>query len=386
MNFIKRYLIFFIIILLIILNIIIIIIFDRFLSENKLYIFWWVITFEFLLLYNIFFKSLIKPIIELKKEISIFLSWIKKWEQIQFSWSNPDLNFIIQFFNKSLGILKNFKEELKSGKVLKSEVELASEIQKNILNKKQESTGSLDIIANTKSASEVWWDSYDIIKQNDNYYIYLWDVTGHWVASWFVMMIVNALVSAFSKIIVNSAEILSNTNIILKPRVKSNMLMTLLMVRWDEKEKKAFLTWAWHENLLIYKKNDGKTYKIKSWWVALWMTKDISKILKEVSIEFEQWDIIVMYTDWITEARNSKKESWLMFWIDKLIEAIETSWTKTAKWVFNNITIQLSRWMWYDHKQFDDITLIVIHYKWNEIIKNDISLDIPQENITEWNW
>jgi hypothetical protein len=55
-------------------------------------------------------------------------------------------------------------------------------------------------------------------------------------------MIVNALVSAFSKIIINSAEILSNTNIILKPRVKSNMLMTLLMVRWDEKEKKMFMT------------------------------------------------------------------------------------------------------------------------------------------------
>lgn len=59
-------------------------------------------------------------------------------------------------------------------------------------------------------------------------------MTGHGVASGFVMMIVNALISGFSKIIESSADILAKTNEIVKPRVKSNMLMTLLMIRWNE--------------------------------------------------------------------------------------------------------------------------------------------------------
>lgn len=64
------------------------------------------------------------------------------------------------------------------------------------------------------------------------------------MASGFVMMMVNALISGFSKMLENSAEILARTNEILKPRVKSNMLMTMLMVRWNEKDKKLFMTGA----------------------------------------------------------------------------------------------------------------------------------------------
>ena len=78
------------------------------------------------------------------------------------------------------------------------------------------------------------------------------------------MMMVNALISGFSKMIENSALILARTNEILKPRVKSNMLMTMLMVRWNEKEKKLYMTGAGHEYLLVYKKYQDKVYVVKS--------------------------------------------------------------------------------------------------------------------------
>jgi len=73
--------------------------------------------------------------------------------------------------------------------------------------------------------------------------------------------------------------------------------MTLLMIRWDEKTKKMYMSGAGHEYLLIYKKKDKKTYKIKSGGIALGMTKDISKILKEAQISVELDDVIIMYTD-----------------------------------------------------------------------------------------
>ena len=205
---------------------------------------------------------------------------------------------------------------------------------------------------------------------------------------------VNALISGFAKIFKSWAQILGYTNEILKPRIKSNILMTLLMIRWDEAEKRLFMTWAWHEYLIIYKHSLNKCFLVKSGWMALWMTKNIHKILKEQEIKFEQNDILVLYTDWITESINQNKKDWNeeMFWEKRIVNAIETApnlawqWFKSATSVFNNITIELSKFMWYKHRQYDDITLVVIHYKWEQTIKNDFSKDIDKDFITEWYW
>jgi|TARA_Y100001960_G_C14202990_1_gene600529 hypothetical protein len=57
---------------------------------------------------------------------------------------------------------------------------------------------------------------------------------------------------------------LAKTNEVLKPRVKANLLMSLLMIRWDEQEKRMFMTGAGHEYLMIYKHDQNKCFRIKS--------------------------------------------------------------------------------------------------------------------------
>jgi len=337
-----------------------------------------------------------KPIVELELAIKKFLTWKYKNEKIKLNLSeNKDLDFVIKFFNNTLNTLKNIKEEFLHWKEIKWEVSLAKEIQWKTFTKKLKEIPSLNVVAKSKPAWEIWWDSYDIIQNNDNYYIYVWDATWHWVWAWLIMMMVNALVSGFSKVYEKWSDILIKTNEILKPRVKANLLMTVLLLRWNEKTKKMYFTWAWHEYLMIYKQKLGKCFKIKSWWLALWMVKDASKILKEQRISFEPNDIIVLYSDWITEAINKPKRDWteVMFWEERLMKVIEKSpnvkWTKhkSAISVFNNITIQLSRFMWYNPIQLDDITLVTIEYKENKLTnKNDFQLEIPDEFITEWNW
>lgn len=199
------------------------------------------------------------------------------------------------------------------------------------------------------------------------------------------MMITNALISGFSKVMVGGADILARTNEILKPRVKSNILMSLLMVRWNEAERRLFMTGAGHEYLIIYKNDKQRAFKVKSGGVALGMAKDISKALKEVQIDFQPGDIIVMYTDGITEARNGKQQNSLLFGIDRLVQTIESSGIKTAQGVFNQITIELSKFMGYDHKQFDDITLICMQYRGMAEVAT-ASSTISKDLITEWNW
>ena len=336
------------------------------------------------------------PIKKLENIIKSFYVWDLKNKNIEFKKTlNPHLNYSLAFLSKTLNTLKNIKDEFLHGKEIRSEVDLWKEIQWKMLTKKLIEVPNLDVIVKSKPAWEIGWDSYDIMNQWNNYYIYVADATWHWVWAWFIMIMVNALISWFSKVYKSWANIVAKTNEILKPRVKANLLMSMLLVRWDSKEKRLFMTWAWHEYLMIYKHKQNKTFKIKSWWVALWMIKNISKLIKEQEIKFEENDIIVLYSDWITEAINKSKKDWTeeMFLEYRLEEAINNApniWYKdykSARSVFNNITIDLSKFMWYKHTQLDDITLAVIHYKWKEFDRsNDFEKEINEDFITEWNW
>lgn len=88
------------------------------------------------------------------------------------------MNYVIGFFIKSLQILKIFKQELRDGRKLRSEVEIASEIQRHVIANEDTRIPSLEVALATSPASEVGGDSLDIINGKDsNYYIYVGDVT-----------------------------------------------------------------------------------------------------------------------------------------------------------------------------------------------------------------
>lgn len=367
-----------------------------FLNKSVLILIILFLEFFVLLIYiNVFYE---KPIKNLETSVKFFLLWDNSnSEKYMKNTINPHINYIIQFFQRVIFSLKNIKDEFLHGKEIKWEVWLAKEIQEKMLWKKMIDVPSLNIVMRSKPAWEVWGDSYDIIKSDNsqNYYIYVWDATWHWVWAWFIMTMVNTLIEWFIKNYESWADILAKTNQVLKPRLKANLLMSLLLVRWDEEEKRVFMTWAWHEYLMIYKQKLKKTFKIKSGWVALWMVKDISKILKEVEIKIDRWDIIVLYSDWVTEAINKPTKDWkeILFWEDRLMDAIQSApevpweWYKTSISVYKNISIALSRFMWYKHTQLDDITLWVIQYKpENYNPEKDFKKEIDDQFITEWKW
>lgn len=359
-------------------------------AKNNIFSLSWVLLFQFPILYFIIYRSYISPVQHLNKEIAKFMTWIKEDIEVKPNSLSKGMNQLIIFFIKSLQILKVFKDELREGRKLRSEVEIASEIQKHILDKEEVIVPSLEIAMATTPATEVGGDSYDIIEWKDkNYYVYVGDVTGHGVPSGFVMMTVNALISALSLGELNGATILANTNRILKPRVKQNMMMSAVMLRWDAEKKAMYYTGAGHEFILVYKAKEQKVYKVKTGWVALGMVRDSSKILKEQQIAFDPEDVIILYTDGITEAHYRSEQNGILFWVDRIVESIMKCGRRDAATIFRQITIDLSAFMWYKHKQYDDITLIVARYlPWGAVGTTTSTLPdtIDFTHVTEWNW
>jgi len=335
-----------------------------------------------------------RPLISLELIIKKFLVWALKEEDIKsFKTGNPQLDYIVLFFKKTIHTLKDIKSEFIHGKAIKWEVELGKEVQSKLLNKKIIDVPYLEIVAKSLPAGEIGWDSYDVIQQKDNYYIYVWDATGHGVGAGFIMMMVNSLISAYVKVTERWNHIISLTNDIIKPRVKANLLMSLLLIRWNAATKKMYMTGAWHEYLMIYKYKENKCFNIKSWWVAIGMVKDIHKLIKEQEISFEENDVIILYSDGITEAINkpARDGTEAMFGEEKLMRAVEEAplvwWIKTARSIFKHISMQLSKFMGYKFVQLDDITLVTVQYKSEKYIPDlDVSEELEEELITEWNW
>ncbi len=316
------------------------------------------------------------------------MTWIDEEPTLEPNAWSRGMNYVISFFIKSLQILRVFKKELREGRQLRTEVEIASEIQKNVMADSGNIVPAIEIALASSPATEVGGDSLGIIGWiDDNHYMYVGDVTWHGVPSGLVMMMVNALVSAFVSQEESSAKVLAETNRILKPRIRQNMMMSAVMLRWDNKEQALYYTWAGHEFILLYSKRENKVFKIKSGWVALGMMRDASKIYKEQQIRFEPGDIIILYTDWVTEARYRSEQNWLLFGIDKIVESVLKVPEKTADNIFRQITIDLSAHMGYKHKQYDDITLFVARYApWSGLTNTNAHDLISQSNITEWNW
>lgn len=341
-------------------------------------------------IYYVAYQSYILPIERLNKQIARFYTGLDDEPDIHpNSWSTG-MNNVITFFAKSLAILRIFKDELRDGRKLRSEVEIASEIQKQTLSQEEDIIPWLTVAIGIASAGTVGGDSLDIIEgKQGNYYLYVGDVTWHGVASGFVMMMVNALISSFSLNRISGAEILAETNAILKPRIKANMMMTTVMLRWDSINKRMYYTGAWHESILVYKAKEKRVYKIKTGGVALGMVRDNSKILKEQQIAFEPNDLIILYTDGITEARYRSEQGGILFGVDRMVESIMKLDVRTPESVFRQLTLDLSAFMWYRHIQYDDITLAVVWYNPEDtptMTLMDIPGRIDPASITEWNW
>jgi hypothetical protein len=105
---------------------------------------------------TIIFTFYDKPIRHLEYTIKRFLVGSLKDSDIKVQrTSNPHLNYILLFFTKTLGTLKHIKSEFLHGKEIKSEVNLAGEIQGKLLDKKIPKIPNLQIVAKSIPAGEI---------------------------------------------------------------------------------------------------------------------------------------------------------------------------------------------------------------------------------------
>lgn len=313
-----------------------------------------VFLFYFLLVYLI---EIVRPLRIVLREMKNLLTG-RKYRKI-YTQRMDEIGVIAHFFNEVTKSIEKITVDIKEGRRMMGELEIAAELQKEILPKESPEVSGLDIVAKNRPAVELGGDNFDFIKSGKNTFIYVGDVTGHGVPAALVMTMANSLIHSFVDIYDNAYDVVVNTNKQLKTRIKSTMFMTMLMLRWDEINQKMTYVGCGHEHLLVYRAKTGKCDSISSGGIALGMVPDNSKLIKEQELNLEVGDVMVLYTDGLTEGRNMAGE---MYTLGRLIAAVERFAPEYGPdGIVNHVAIDYSRFV-EDHVQDDDVTLIAIQY------------------------
>jgi len=335
-----------------------------------------VALFLFLLYFLlVYLNEIVRPFEIVLKQIKNLLTG-RKYNRI-YTKRIDEIGTIAHFFNEVTKDLEKVSGQIKEGKRMLGELEVAAQIQKDILPTETPLIPGLDIVAKTRPAAELGGDNFDFIAEKDNTYIYIGDVTGHGVPAALVMTIVHTLIHTFVEFFDDALNVVIQTNRHLKTRIKSTMFMTMLMLRWNHPTQKMSYVGAGHEHLLVYRVAKGTCEVRMTGGIALGMVADNSKIIKEIELPLEKGDVIVLYTDGIAEARNMAGE---MYGLERLKKAVELYAPQYAsEGIVYHVARDFSRYV-QEHVQEDDATLIAIRY-----LGPDVKMEISSaQNLTSW--
>ncbi len=272
--------------------------------------------------------------------------------------SKSEIGKLADTFNKMAVDLEESTEAKIEKEKLTKELELAGEIQMELLPKDVPKINNLDIAASLVSAESVGGDCYDFHSlDEDNLLFYLGDVTGHGVPAGLVSAISNALVPAYLEHYSSTEDLIVHLNKILKQKTRPNVFMTMVMAHWYVKENKLGFTQAGHDPLIHYKASDKSATELSAGGMALGMIPDLSKVVKTDHVLLEANDVVVFYSDGIPEAWANEKD---IYGMDKFKASIaKNSTLATAQEIHDGIIADVRGFMG-DYPQADDITIIVI--------------------------
>lgn len=273
--------------------------------------------------------------------------------------TDDELETLAVSFNKMAADLREYMSELarttadKEG--LLREMEIARRLQQRLLPEKAPAIEGLDIAANNLPAREVGGDFYDFIPvTNDRWGFVIADVSGKGMAAAIFMGLSRTIVRASTTGSRHIAAALEQANDLICRDSTSGMFVTLFFVGQTPDGKSFRYVNAGHNPPLLFKAASGDLLQMKGHGIALGVKRGIH--LDEVEVTLEKGDVLVLYTDGITEAINEQGDA---FGEHRLMQIIRSHSTLTAAEMIQKIQDDVLLFSG-AQPQFDDITLLIL--------------------------
>ncbi len=259
---------------------------------------------------------------------------------------------------------KEAEEKLKEENLrLSAEIEITRRLQQMILPKTDElkQIEGLDIAGFMEPATDVGGDYYDVLNQNGRVKIGIGDVTGHGLESGVVMIMVQtAIRTLMTQNEVDPLKFLAVINRTIfdnVERINSDKNLTLSLLDYEDN---CLRLSGQHESLIVVRKGgEIEIVDTIDLGFPVGLEEDISDFLGETEILLNPGDVVVLYTDGITEAEDPVGE---MYGLERLCEIVSQNWEQSAQEIKTAVIDDVKQHI-DTQTVYDDITLLVIKQK-----------------------
>ncbi len=246
---------------------------------------------------------------------------------------------------------------------LSTELEVTQRLQSMLLPKEKElnQIKALEIAGFTEPAAEVGGDYYDVLQHQGRIIISIGDVSGHGLESGVLMLMVQTAVRTLIENNETSPkqffEVLNRTIYKNVQRMDSDKNLSLSLIDYFDG---MLCISGQHEEMLIVR-TGGAIERIDTVDLGfpIGLEETIEDFIFQAQIPLEQNEVVVLYTDGITEAENCAGAH---YGLEKLCAVVGENWQKSAQDIRQAVIRDLRSHI--GVKQvYDDITLVVFKRK-----------------------
>ncbi len=210
-------------------------------------------------------------------------------------------------------------QELVNKSELYREIKVAADIQKNLLPVRIPDSKILDVSAFSRAAKGVSGDYYDVFRlTEDKVAVLICDVVGKGVPAALLMVMIRTIIRLVASPARNSEEILTILNRGITSRIEVDQFATMSIIIFHEETGEVEYANAAHSPLLHYRKRLRKFTEVDAPGLPIGI--ESKEHYKQELFETEKGDILVFYTDGITEARNAEHDEYSQFSLQRVIK------------------------------------------------------------------
>jgi sigma-B regulation protein RsbU (phosphoserine phosphatase) len=273
--------------------------------------------------------------------------------------NEDELGDLAASFNAMTKAVKKGREEAILRAHLESELETARKIQEKLLPHEMPRLTGFEIAGTSIPSKQVGGDYFDFLDMGKGKLgIAIADVSGKGIPAALLMANLQASLHAQSLESDKVAEVTNRINNLLVKSTDSNMFVTFFYGLLDRNQSTFTSTNAGHNPPLLFR-GDHTLERLSEGGMVLGFLQDQS--YEQQTTTLNPGDILVMYTDGITEARNPEEEAVeeKLFGEERLIQVVKESASLSAREIQAAILQSVSAYT-KNTPQEDDITLVVI--------------------------
>lgn len=260
---------------------------------------------------------------------------------------------------------------------VKTELNIAKEIQLDTLPNETVSSKNIEILSELKAAKEVGGDLYDYLDIDENHVAFLiGDVSGKGVPAAMFMMKTITSFRDFAMVDKTPSQILKEINNSIYKGNKATMFVTCFLAILDKRDGKLVYANAGHNPPIV---GDNKNFKYLKCNHGFLLGCFPNIAPKDEEIILKPGESITLYTDGITEARNSQGD---FFGEKRLLDTMNKHDYTCVTELHHSLKDEIASFV-KDAPQSDDITFLTVKYRGSSYSYKEKQFDGKMENIMD---